>query len=141
MIAAYVRAQVIEIPIDYLQRSEGSTSKLNTIGDGLKIVWFALINWLSFYPLQPLGVFAAFAFAISGILGVQVFIIYFELGQMPYFVHRGSGSGSGIGGPAIDLRGLDTTYPDAGTTTQRGRAPARDAPAVECEARWMISTQ
>jgi glycosyltransferase involved in cell wall biosynthesis len=103
VIAAYARAEVIEIPIDYLQRPEGSKSKLNTVGDGIKIIWFALINWLSFYPLQPLGILAAVAFAISGILGVRVFIIYFEIGQMPY-------SSTAIAAAAAGLVGLQSIF-------------------------------
>jgi glycosyltransferase involved in cell wall biosynthesis len=103
VIAAYARAEVIEIPIDYLQRPEGSKSKLNTVGDGIKIIWFALINWLSFYPLQPLGILAAIAFAISGILGVRVFIIYFEFGEMPY-------SSTAIAAAAAGLVGLQSIF-------------------------------
>jgi glycosyltransferase involved in cell wall biosynthesis len=103
VIAAYVRAEVVEVPVDYLQRPEGSKSKLNTISDGIKILWFALINWLSFYPLQPFGIVAAFAFGISGILGVEVFLIYFEIGQMPY-------SSTAIAAAAAGLVGLQSIF-------------------------------
>lgn len=103
VIAAYVRAEVVEVPIDYLQRPEGSKSKLNTIGDGAKIIWFALMNWLSFYPLQPLGIFATFAFTVSVILGIQVFVIFFEFGQMPY-------SSTAIAAAAAGLVGLQSIF-------------------------------
>ena len=103
VIAAFVRADVIEMPIDYLQRPEGSKSKLNTVGDGLKIVWFSLINWIAFFPLQPFGVFAALAFIISGFLGVEVFLVYFELGSMPY-------SSTAIAAAAAGLVGLQSLF-------------------------------
>jgi glycosyltransferase involved in cell wall biosynthesis len=103
VIAAYVRADVVEVPIDYLQRPEGSSSKLNTINDGVKIVWFTLINWISFYPLQPLGLFAAIAFVISGILGINVFLVFFEFGTMPY-------ASTAIAAAAAGLVGLQSIF-------------------------------
>jgi hypothetical protein len=47
IIAAYLRADVIELPIAYRQRGEeDSRSKLNRIRDGN----FAMINWMTLSP-------------------------------------------------------------------------------------------
>jgi glycosyltransferase involved in cell wall biosynthesis len=103
VVAAYVRAEVIEIPIDYLQRPEGSKSKLSTIDDGLKILWFSLMNWISFYPLQPFGIIAGVAFVLSGILGINVFLVFFEFGTMPY-------ASTAVAAAAAGLVGLQSIF-------------------------------
>jgi glycosyltransferase involved in cell wall biosynthesis len=84
IIAANIRADVIESPIIYSARGEGSESKLNTIQDGVRILYFAVINWIAFYPLQIFSLIAGSAFLVSGILGFQVFSIFFSTGEMPY---------------------------------------------------------
>jgi len=84
IIAAYLRANVVELPIEYLQRPEGSFSKLSTYRDGLKILQFAILNWIAFYPLRAFGILALMAFVISGILGSWVFYVFFKTGEMPY---------------------------------------------------------
>jgi glycosyltransferase involved in cell wall biosynthesis len=106
VVAAYVRAEVIEIPIDYLQRPEGSKSKLSTIDDGLKILWFSLMNWISFYPLQPFGIFAVLAFIISGVLGIHVFLVFFEFGTMPYAATAVAAAAAGLVGLQSIFSGL-----------------------------------
>lgn len=84
IVAAYLRANVIEAPVNYLSRVEGDKSKLNTIDDGLRILFFALINWLAFYPLRAFGILAAISLAISAVLGAWVFYVFFKTGLMPY---------------------------------------------------------
>jgi hypothetical protein len=84
IVAAYTGAKVIECPTAYLKRPEGSQSKLSTWGDGLRIMWFAFINWIAFYPLQAFGLLAIVAFTVSGLLGVRVMAVFLETGLMPY---------------------------------------------------------
>ena len=103
IVAAYVRASIVEEPISYLQRSEGSESKLNTIRDGFRIIWFALLNWIAFYPLHAFGIIAAFAFFISALLGVAVFAVFFRLGYMPY-------SATAVAAAAAGLVGLQSLF-------------------------------
>jgi len=80
IVAAYVRAKVIEAPIDYLARPEGSESKLNTVRDGLRIAWFALLNWIAFYPMHAFGLLAGLSLGISAVLGIRVIIVFLHLG-------------------------------------------------------------
>ncbi len=84
IIAAYLRANVIELPIEYLSRPEGSFSKLSTYRDGIRILQFAILNWIAFYPLRAFGIVALMAFVISGMLGAWVFYVFFKTGLMPY---------------------------------------------------------
>ena len=52
IISAYVKADVVEVPIVYLNRPEGSLSKLSTVKDGFRILKFAIVNWIGFFPIQ-----------------------------------------------------------------------------------------
>ena len=84
IVAAYLRASVIEEPISYLPRPEGSSSKLRTIRDASRIFFSALLNWISFFPLQGFGLVAILAFSVSLTLGIWVLIVFLKLGSMPY---------------------------------------------------------
>lgn len=83
VVAAYIRAHVVEIPIEYRQRGEDSHSKLNTVRDGLRILGFALTNWISFAPLQPFLILAMLMATVSGVLGYRVIAGFLETGW-PY---------------------------------------------------------
>lgn len=72
VIAAYLRADVVEMPINYRERGNGSTSKLNTVRDGMRIMWFAVTHWLAFAPLQPFTGFAALAMLGSLLLTMKI---------------------------------------------------------------------
>lgn len=60
------RWRILNIPIDYRDRPEGSVSKLNTVSDGLKVI--AMIGTL-FKDYRPLKFFSliALAFCIGGL--------------------------------------------------------------------------
>lgn len=72
VLAAYLRARVIEMPIAYRQRPSGSNSKLNTIRDGLRILEFAITNWIAFAPMQLFTIVAIVMGTISAMLGWRV---------------------------------------------------------------------
>lgn len=72
VLAAYLRANVEEYPITYGERPEGSASKLDTIRDGIKIIVFALLKWVSFAPLQPLSILAITALLAASFFGYIV---------------------------------------------------------------------
>ena len=66
------RFRIIEIPVEYRDRPEGSRSKLNTIRDGSKVI-FTIVKILRYY--RPLLFFGslAFLFGFSGFLaGIPV---------------------------------------------------------------------
>lgn len=59
------RWRVVEIPITYLERPEGSFSKLNTFGDGFRVLKTILKIFKDYKPLPFFGSLAVF-FLISG---------------------------------------------------------------------------
>jgi len=72
LVAAYLKSDVLEIPISYSERAIGSESKLNTYKDGLKILVFGFLNWISF---RPFDFFLTTAF-LSGVLS---FVLIFRV--------------------------------------------------------------
>ncbi len=104
IIAAYLRANVIELPIEYLSRPEGSFSKLSTYRDGIRILQFAILNWIAFYPLRVRH---------SGPDGVRHFRHAWGMGILCLLQNRtdaisfngGSGCRAGTGRPSVDIHG------------------------------------
>lgn len=70
--------KIVEIPVSYRDRPEGSTSKLNTYSDGLKVL--KTIATL-FKEYKPMGFFGLISFVLtlfSFLLIIPVFIEYFK---------------------------------------------------------------
>jgi glycosyltransferase involved in cell wall biosynthesis len=72
VVAAYLRIDVIELPIAYRERPEGSYSKLNSVRDGFRILFFALTNWITVAPMQAFSIFAVIALLIASGLAFRV---------------------------------------------------------------------
>jgi len=74
-----------EIPIQYRDRPKGSVSKLNTLGDGFRVLK-TIFNMFRFY--RPLAFFGlcGVLFALTAIVMVSpVFAEYFRTGEVPRF--------------------------------------------------------
>jgi glycosyltransferase involved in cell wall biosynthesis len=95
VVASYLRADVIEMPIVYRRRVEGSHSKLNTVRDGFQILYFALTTWVAFAPMQAFSVFAAIALLVASGLGVRVIAGFMEHGW-PYTTTAVAASAAGL---------------------------------------------
>ena len=67
-----------EIPIVYRDRPEGSTSKLNTIDDGIKVVKTIIKMFKDYKPLKFFGIIAAILFLIGILIGLPVLIEFFK---------------------------------------------------------------
>lgn len=83
--AAANNLHILEIPIDYRDRPEGSESKLNTYSDGLKVL--KTIGRL-FKEYKPSSFFSFIGFLfliVSIIFGIPVFHEYFITGLVPRF--------------------------------------------------------
>lgn len=79
------RWRIADVPIDYRDRPAGSESKLNTVGDGIKVI--AMIGTL-FKDYRPLKFFSLIAliFAIIGlILGIPIIVEFAQTGLVPRF--------------------------------------------------------
>ncbi len=72
------RFKIQEVPIGYVERIEGSFSKLNTYSDGIKIL--KTIFWLfkNYKPLTFFTYFAALFFLLSLIVGVPVIVEFWQ---------------------------------------------------------------
>ena len=72
------RFRILEIPIEYKDRPEGSESKLNTYGDGLKILFAITQIFRHYRPLTFFTLLACF-FATTGFcLSIPVFMDWFN---------------------------------------------------------------
>lgn len=79
------RMSLVEIPIQYRDRPNGSVSKLNTIGDGFRVLK-TIFNMFRFY--RPLAFFAAIGLSmalIAGVMLIPVLSEYFATGLVPRF--------------------------------------------------------
>ncbi len=83
--AVEVDAKIAEEDIEYLQRKEGSSSKLNTYRDGIKIL-FTIIKLFSDYkPILFYSVISMILFLSGLMLGIPVVLEFFETGLVPRF--------------------------------------------------------
>lgn len=83
--ALRMRCPMAEVETVYRERGEGSTSKLSTIRDGIRISRAILFLFRSELPLLFYGAFALF-FALSGMaLGLPVVEEYLRTGLVPRF--------------------------------------------------------
>lgn len=77
--------KLIEIPVTYRDRPAGSVSKLNTYKDGFKVLKTIATLFKEYKPGIFFGIFASIFLLISLILGVPVFLEYFDTGLVPRF--------------------------------------------------------
>ena len=77
------RWRISEVPIDYRDRPEGSTSKLNTFSDGMKVLMMILSLFKDYRPLALFSLVGAL-FCIVGLLfGVPVIWEFAQTGLVP----------------------------------------------------------
>ncbi len=76
---------VHSIPVAYNNRPEGSTSKLNTYSDGLKVIKTAFSLFVHFKPLLFFSILAGILFLAGTIGMIPVFVEYFSTGLVPRF--------------------------------------------------------
>jgi glycosyltransferase involved in cell wall biosynthesis len=63
----------------------GSSSKLNTLRDGFKILWLSLRMLHREYPLRLYGILAVLCGSLSGLLVFPVFVEWLDTGLVPRF--------------------------------------------------------
>src|SRR6185295_12971087 len=81
--ALELRMPIADVTTRYGARAEGSTSKLNTIRDGLRILAMIIRFIKEERPLQFFSLIG-FVFALAGlVLGYPVVVTYFEIGLVP----------------------------------------------------------
>lgn len=75
--------RIKDVPIVYRDRPEGSVSKLNTIGDGMKVMIAIASLFKNYRPLKFFSLAALVLAAIGLLLGIPVIVEFFETGLVP----------------------------------------------------------
>ena len=73
------------IIVDYRDRPEGSTSKLNTIADGVKVIKTIISLFKNYRPFMFFSIISAIMSALGLILFIPILITYFDIGLVPRF--------------------------------------------------------
>lgn len=76
------RFKLVEVPIDYRDRPEGSFSKLNTFSDGFKVLGTILRMMKDSHPMFFFGMLTLICSALGLIAGIPVIIEYFNTGYI-----------------------------------------------------------
>lgn len=74
-----------EIPVNYKDREEGSKSKLNTVSDGVKVIFTIARLFEEHKPMVFFGIVSLILLILSLILGIPVLVEYFATGLVPRF--------------------------------------------------------
>ena len=77
--------RVVEVPVTYRDRPEGSVSKLNTYKDGFKVLKTITTLFKEYKPALFFSLIACLFLVASLILGIPVVIEYFQTGLVPRF--------------------------------------------------------
>ena len=77
--------KLVEIPVNYKDRPDGSVSKLNTYKDGYKVLKTIAILFKEYRPALFFNIFSILLFVLSLCLGIPVFVEYFNTGLVPRF--------------------------------------------------------
>lgn len=95
IVAAHLRADLLEIPISYDARPMGSESKLSTFRDGYRILNFAFLNWIAFLPLQFFSALSIAGWVFALVLGYRAVTGFLETGW-PYSTTAIVGASSAV---------------------------------------------
>ena len=76
---------LVEIPVDYKDRPEGSESKLNTFKDGFKVLKTIAILFKEYKPSSFFNMFAVFFLLLALGFGVPVVVEFSKTGLVPRF--------------------------------------------------------
>lgn len=74
-----------EIPVTYRDRPEGSVSKLNTFGDGFKVLKTIFTLYKEYKPMRFFGWTALLLALFAVVLFIPVFVDYLNTGLVPRF--------------------------------------------------------
>ena len=77
--------KLVEIPVTYRDRPEGSVSKLNTYSDGFKVLKTIGILFAEYKPFLFFNIVALFFYLMTLILGIPPFVEYFKTGLVLKF--------------------------------------------------------
>ena len=67
-----------EIPIEYRERPEGSSSKLNTVSDGIKVIKTIVRMFKDYKPFRFFGIISLIFLLLGLLVGVPVLVEFFK---------------------------------------------------------------
>lgn len=79
------RWRIKDIPVEYRDRPAGSESKLDTVGDGIKVIAMIGTLFKDYHPLKFFSLIALLFAAIGLALGIPIIIEYLRTGLVPRF--------------------------------------------------------
>jgi len=77
------RWRIVEVPIDYRDRPEGSTSKLNTFSDGMRVLFTIASLFKDYRPLVLFALVTVVFIVLGLIAGIPVIVEYAKTGLVP----------------------------------------------------------
>ena len=83
--AVYNNFKLVEIPVNYKDRPEGSVSKLNTYSDGIKVLMTITRLFKEYKPTVFFSLIGTVLLVLSLIFGIPVFNEFFKTGLVPRF--------------------------------------------------------
>jgi len=83
--ALELRMPIAEVDTTYRARAEGSTSKLRTYRDGIRICWNIFHLLKEERPFQLFGAVFVALTLFSAVIIIPIFVTYFETGLVPRF--------------------------------------------------------
>lgn len=79
------RFRLLEMPIDYRDRPEGSESKLNTFSDGMKVLRTIVTLFKEYRPMRFFGWLAVLLAIVGVAMAIPVLVDYFQTGLVMRF--------------------------------------------------------
>lgn len=77
--------KLVEIPVTYRDRPEGSVSKLNTYSDGIKVLKTIAILFKEYKPAMFFNIIASILLTVSCALQIPIFTEFVKTGLVPRF--------------------------------------------------------
>ena len=75
--------RIVDVPIEYRDRPAGSSSKLNTVSDGIKVILMIGTLFKDYRPLKFFSLIALVLFLIGMAFGLPVIVEFLETGLVP----------------------------------------------------------
>lgn len=79
------RWRILDVPIEYRDRPEGSESKLSTVSDGIKVIMMIGTLFKDYKPLKFFGIVSVIFFILGLACGVPVILDFIETGLVARF--------------------------------------------------------
>ncbi|MEG1872743.1 MAG: glycosyl transferase, partial [Ruthenibacterium sp.] len=76
---------LVELPVAYRDRPDGSQSKLNTYSDGAKVLKTIVSLFKEYKPMAFFGLAALLLFAVAAVMFIPVLVEYTRTGLVPRF--------------------------------------------------------